>query len=35
MQFKLTQNKFNQQGTWTTTFLGLPKERFKLVPWRI
>ena len=26
---------FVGQSAWTTTFLGLPKERFKLVPWRI
>tara|TARA_B000000609_G_scaffold157167_1_gene151083 strand:- start:1459 stop:2124 length:666 start_codon:yes stop_codon:yes gene_type:complete len=26
---------FTGQSEWTTNFLGLPKERFKLVPWKI
>jgi len=26
---------FTGQSEWTTKFLGLPKERFKLVPWKI
>lgn len=26
---------FTGQSVWTTKFLGLPKERFKLVPWKI
>lgn len=26
---------FTGQSEWTTKFLGLPKERFKLVPWKL
>ena len=26
---------FVGQSEWTTKYLGLPKERFKLVPWNI